>query len=89
MIERMQNVNSVGVSIRANKSPENPKVKDNVDLGFMTKDYYYQGMNKLAAGVKGLEIEEEGVENAAQNGRSEIIDQILNPEEGNLKVIIK
>ena len=47
------------------------------------------GMNTLAGAVKGLEIEEEGVLNAAQNGRSEIIDQILNPEEGNLKVIIK
>ena len=47
------------------------------------------GMNKLAGAVKGLEIEEEGVLNAAQNGRSEIIDQILNPEEGNLKVVIK
>ena len=48
-----------------------------------------EGMNKLAGGIKGLEIEEEGVEIAAQNGRSEIIDQILNPEDGNLKVIIK
>lgn len=48
-----------------------------------------EGMNKLAASVKGLEIEEEGVEIAAQNGRSDIIDQILNPEDGNLKVIIK
>jgi len=47
------------------------------------------GMNKLAASKKSLEIEEEGVLNAAQNGRSEIIDQILNPEEGALKVIIK
>lgn len=48
-----------------------------------------EGMNKLSGAVKGLEIEEEGVINAAQNGRSEIIDQILNPDDGNLKVIIK
>ena len=48
-----------------------------------------QGMNMLAGGVKGLEIEEEGVLEAAQNGRSEIIDQILNPDDGSLKVIIK
>ena len=48
-----------------------------------------EGMNKLAAGVKGLEIEEEGVEKAAESGRSELIDQILNPEDGNLKVIIR
>lgn len=47
------------------------------------------GMNRLAASEKGLEIEEEAVEDAARNGRSEIIDQILNPEDGNFKVIIK
>ena len=53
------------------------------------EDKLENGMNKLAASRKSLEIEEEGVEIAAQNGRSEIIDQILNPEEGSLKVIIK
>ena len=47
------------------------------------------GMNMLAAGEKSLEIEEDAVNTAAQNGRSEIIDQILNPEEGSLKVIIQ
>ncbi len=47
------------------------------------------GMNMLAASEKGLQIEEEAVENAAQNGRSEVIDQILNPEDGSFKVIIK
>ena len=47
------------------------------------------GMNRLAASEKGLEIEEEAVENAAKNGRSEVIDQILNPEDGNFKVIIR
>ena len=47
------------------------------------------GMNMLAAGEKSLLIEEDTVEKAAENNRSEIIDQILNPEEGNLRVIIK
>ena len=47
------------------------------------------GMNMLAAGEKSLLIEEDAVEEAAKNNRSEIIDQILNPEDGNLKVIIK
>ncbi len=47
------------------------------------------GMNMLAASEKGLQIEEEAVENAAQSGRSEVIDQILNPEDGSFKVIIK
>ena len=47
------------------------------------------GMNMLAAGQRSLEIEEEAVNTAAQNGRSEIIDQILNPEDGSLKVIIQ
>ena len=46
-------------------------------------------MNMLAAGEKSLLIEEDTVEKAAENNRSEIIDQILNPEEGNLRVIIK
>ncbi len=45
------------------------------------------GMNTLAASQKGLEIEEEAVVNAAQNGRSEVIDQILNPEDGSFRVI--
>ena len=47
------------------------------------------GMNMLAAGEKSLEIEEDAINTAAQNGRSEIIDQILNPEDGSLKVIIQ
>ncbi len=47
------------------------------------------GMNMLAASEKGLQIEEEAVEDAAKNGRSEVIDQILNPEDGSFKVIIK
>ncbi len=45
------------------------------------------GMNTLAASQKGLEIEEEAVVNAAQNGRSDVIDQILNPEDGSFRVI--
>ncbi len=47
------------------------------------------GMNKLAGSEKSLLIEEDMVEQAGQTGRSEIIDQILNPDDGNLKVIIK
>lgn len=47
------------------------------------------GMNMLAAGEKSLLIEEDAVEEAAKSGRSEIIDQILNGDDGNLKVIIK
>ncbi len=47
------------------------------------------GMNMLAASEKGLQIEEEAVEKAGKNGRSEVIDQILNPEDGSFKVIIK
>ena len=47
------------------------------------------GMNALAAGQKSLLIEEDAVEQAAQNGRSDVIDQILNGDDGNLKVIIK
>lgn len=47
------------------------------------------GMNKLAGSVKTLEIEEEATLNAAKEGRSEIMDQILNPEDGMFKVVIK
>ncbi len=47
------------------------------------------GMNKLAASVKTLEIEEDATLNAAKEGRSEIMDQILNPEDGMFKVVIK
>ena len=47
------------------------------------------GMNMLAAGEKSLLIEEDAVEEAAKNDRSDVIDQILNGEDGNLKVIIK
>ena len=46
------------------------------------------GMNRLAASTGRLEIEEEAVEDSAKNGRSEIIDQILNPEDGTMKVVI-
>ena len=45
------------------------------------------GMNKLAGSVKTLEIEEDAVEKAAENNRSKIIDQILNPDDGSFKVI--
>ncbi len=47
------------------------------------------GMNMLAGSEKSLQIEEDAVQTAAQNNRSELIDQILNPEDATLKVIIK
>ena len=46
-----------------------------------------EGMNKLAASQKSLQIEEDAVTKAAENNRSEIIDKILNPEDGTFKVI--
>ena len=51
LIEKMSKENSVAVSIRANKAPENPKVKDNLTLGFIDKDYYYRGMQEIASRV--------------------------------------
>jgi hypothetical protein len=48
LIEKMNSVNSVAVSIRASKAPENPKVKDNLEIGFIDKDYYYRGMKEIA-----------------------------------------
>ncbi len=51
-VKMMANTNSVGISIRANKTPENPKVKDNVWLGFITKDFYYKGMEIMAKEIK-------------------------------------
>ena len=47
------------------------------------------GMNMLAGSEKSLLIEEDAVEEAAKNGRSDVIDQILNGDDGNLKVIIR
>ncbi len=47
------------------------------------------GMNMLSGAEKGLLIEEDMVEQAAENGRSDVIDQILNPEDGSMKVVIK
>lgn len=49
--KEMESGNAVGVSIRANKAPENPKVKDNVLMGFISKDYYYEGMKRIAEQV--------------------------------------
>ena len=43
---------SVGVSIRAQKAPENAKVADNVKLGFISREYYYEGMRRMAQIVK-------------------------------------
>ncbi len=52
LIEKMKNCNSIGVSIRANKAPENPKVKDNILIGFIKKEFYYEGMKKMAEKVE-------------------------------------
>jgi hypothetical protein len=52
LIEKMSKENSIAVSIRANKAPENPKVKDNLDIGFIDKDYYYRGMQEMAKRIE-------------------------------------
>lgn len=52
LIDRMQSQNSVAVSIRASIAPENPKVKDNLNLGFIEKDYYYRGMLEIAKRIE-------------------------------------
>lgn len=52
MIDAMKSENSVAVSIRANVAPENPNVKDNLELGFIDKDFYYRGMEEIAKRVK-------------------------------------
>ncbi len=46
------------------------------------------GMNRLAASEGTLKIEEDAVTKAAENNRSEIIDKILNPEDGTFRVIM-
>lgn len=51
-IEQITNCNAVAVSIRACKNPENPKVNDNINLGMIDKDYYYNGMRKIAKRVE-------------------------------------
>lgn len=56
LIEQMQKGNSIGVSIRADKAPENPKVKDNVNLGFIAEDYYYKGMEIIAQKINNPEF---------------------------------
>ena len=66
------------------KKEEEKKEEENPNLQKLEN-----GMNKLAASQGSLRIEEEAVENAAANGRSDVIDQILNPEDGGLKVIIR
>lgn len=49
LLELIQRQNSVAVSIRACKNPENPKVDDNIKLGMIDKDYYYEGMRRIVA----------------------------------------
>ena len=48
----MRQQNSVAVSIRANKAPENPKMNDNIILGFFDKDYYFRGMDEIAKRIE-------------------------------------
>ena len=48
LMDEMAACCSVGVSIRAQKAPENARVADNVKLGFITKDYYLRGMEESA-----------------------------------------
>jgi len=52
LIDEMHSCNSVGISIRACKAPENPKVNDNVILGYISKDYYYEGMRRISEKIK-------------------------------------
>lgn len=50
LIKEMNNCNSVGVSIRANKTSEieNTKVQPYLKMGFITKDFYIEGMKTIA-----------------------------------------
>lgn len=52
LIYDIRNCNSVGISIRACKNPENPKVNDNIKLGMIDKEYYYLGMKKMAEHIE-------------------------------------
>ena len=70
--------------IAEDKKAEEKKEEENPNLQKLEN-----GMNMLAGAKKGLLIEEEAVENAAENGRSDVIDQILNPEDGGMKVVIR
>lgn len=83
--EDKNSVNKIAEDKKAEeKKDEEKKEEENPNLQKLEN-----GMNKLAASQGSLRIEEEAVENAAANGRSELIDQILNPEDGGLKVIIR
>ena len=52
IIGKMLSENSVAISIRASKAFDNPKVTDNLNLGFIDKDFYYRGMEEIAKRVK-------------------------------------
>lgn len=52
LLEQIVSANSIAVSIRASKNPENPKVNDNIKLGMIDKDYYYEGMKRIANLIK-------------------------------------
>lgn len=52
VITKMESENSVAISIRASRAFDNPKVTDNLDLGFIDKDYYYRGMQEITKRVE-------------------------------------
>ncbi len=52
IIKEMENSESVAISIRANKAPENPKVNDNLALGLIKQEFYYTAMKIISEKVK-------------------------------------
>lgn len=78
-----KNDNDAG-KVNDKKEDEDNEEDDNTNVQKLEN-----GMNMLAAGEKSLEIEEDAVNTAARNGRSDVINQILNPDDGSLKVIIQ
>ena len=87
--ERLDEMQGKGKEPGKEENAVKPENENGNENGNENTQRIENGMNRLAASVKGLEIEEEGVLNAAENGRSDVIDQILNPDDGNLKVIIR
>ena len=51
LMDAMAGCTSVGVSIRAQRAPENDKVADNLKLGLIKKEFYYEGMRAIAQKV--------------------------------------
>lgn len=52
LVSLMKENNSVGISIRVLKAPENSKVKDNLKLGIVEKDFYYRAIETMKEKVK-------------------------------------